>query len=108
MTDPGCAGVDQGDGYDCYGQPVFGSSSVVPFFSGPQLAVMYGKLKSGAPLTLAEQVAIRSGILGAEAAEMLAARSGGAQPLPTVNVTADRGLLILVLLVVALILWRRR
>lgn len=83
---PACAGVDQGDGYDCYGQPVFTASGpVVPFFSETQKAELWTRLTTGGALTLTEVAAIRGGLFGQPGVARLNDR---AQSLPTVNVTA--------------------
>jgi len=82
-----CAGVDTGDGFDCYGQPVFGASGpVVPYYSESQKAALWGRLTGGEPLTLTEIAAIRAGLFGQPGVARLNER--GISPLPTVNVTA--------------------
>lgn len=104
MLDP-CAGIDQGDGYDCYGQPVGDTAS--PYFSETQKAALWTRLTNGDPLTLTEIAAIRNGLFGQSGITWLDRRTGGAQPLPAVNVTASRGGVIAAVLVVLFLLSRR-
>jgi hypothetical protein len=83
-----CAGVDQGDGFDCYGQPV--GDNVSPYYSETQKAALWTRLTSGDTLTLTEIASIRNGLFGQAGITWLSRRNGGAQPLPTVHVTASR------------------
>jgi hypothetical protein len=80
-----CAGVDQGDGFDCYGQPVFDAPVVVPYYSPVQKAAVWARLTNGEPLTLTEVAAIRGGLFGQPGIVQLNERG---QSLPGVNVTA--------------------
>ena len=97
MTAP-CAGVDRGDGYDCYGLPV--GDNITPYLSPLQQAALYGKMMRREPLTLTEIAAVRAGALGADGVQLLGENYGNAQPLPTVNVTATQGIVLLLILLV--------
>jgi hypothetical protein len=97
MTAP-CAGVDMGDGYDCYGQSV--GNNVTPYLSPLQQAALYGKMMRREPLTLTEIAAVRAGVLGADGVRLLNENYGDAQTLPPVNVTTTKGILVLLILFV--------
>lgn len=94
-----CAGVDQGDGYDCYGQCV-APTCISPYLSPTQRADLLARLSVKAPITLAERVAIQSGALGVEAMALLAQYPQG---LPEVRVTASPWLFVLGALALLLI-----
>ena len=81
----GCAGIDQGDGFDCYGQPVIDAPVVIPYYSVTQKAALWARLTNGEPLTLTDVAAIRGGLFGQSGVTRLNERG---QSLPTVNVTA--------------------
>lgn len=93
-----CAGIDQGDGYDCYGQPV--GDNVTPYFSDAQKAALWSRLTSGDPLTLVEIAAIRGGLFGQSGITWLDRRTSGAQPIQAVGVTYNAFLPFAALLVI--------
>lgn len=104
MQEP-CAGIDTGNGYDCYGQPV--GDNVSPYYSETQKAALWARLTNGEPLTLTEIASIRNGLFGQSGIAWLDRRTGGAQGLPTVNVTASRSGGVAAMLVLFYLLTRR-
>lgn len=104
----GCAGVDQGDGFDCYGVPVDPDDPRTRRLTGGEIADVERRLALLEPqfYTLEERAHIRAGTFGAEGLALYRAQTGDAQGLPTVTVTADEvGMLGAILLLGALFLW---
>jgi len=89
-----CAGVDVGDGFDCYGVPVHPNDPRTRRLTGVEKADVWQRLRAeGAQwYTFEEQAHIRAGTFGAEGLALWTAQTGGAQPLPQMTVTAERGL----------------
>jgi len=105
----GCAGVDQGDGFDCYGVPVHANDPRTRRLTGVEIADVWHRLQL-VPIqryTFEEQAHIRAGTFGEEGLALWTSQTGGAgvQPLPRVDVLGLLGSNLWPLLGLAAVIW---
>lgn len=101
----GCAGIDAGDGFDCYGVPVAPNDPRTRRLTGVEIADVWRRLRLTTPqrYTFEEQAHLRAGTFGDEGRALWVTQGGQmGQPLPTVSVIASMTWpLVLLALVVA-------
>lgn len=89
----GCAGVDQGDGFDCYGVPVHENDPRTRRLTGVEIADVWQRLRRTEPqfYTLEERAHIRAGTFGEEGLALYLTQvpDAGVQPLPVVPVVGE-------------------
>lgn len=101
-----CAGVDEGDGFDCYGVPVAEGDPRTRRLTGVEKADVWRRLQLSDPqfYTLEERAHIHAGTFGIDGLTLYRTQTGNtAQALPTVNVIArNMGLITIVAIFTAL------
>lgn len=89
----GCAGVDLGDGFDCYGVPVNPNDPRTRRLTGVEIADVWQRLRRTTPqqYTLEELAHIRAGTFGEEGLALWRTQTpnAGAQPLPGVTIVGE-------------------
>lgn len=85
---PGCAGVDSGDGFDCYGVPVNPDDPRTRRLTGVERSDVWRRLRLDEPqrYTFEEQAHIRAGTFGMEGLTLYRQQTGDAQGLPPVTI----------------------
>ncbi|MGH7180224.1 MAG: hypothetical protein ACREJC_22790 [Tepidisphaeraceae bacterium] len=101
----GCAGIDFGDGFDCYGLPVHPNDPRTRRLTGLEIADVWRRLRLPEKqfYSFEEQAHLRAGTFGAEGLAFWTQQTGGVVPvLPPVHIVGRMGWpLLLLALVIA-------
>lgn len=86
----GCAGIDAGDGFDCYGVPVAPDDPRTRRLTGVEVADVWRRLRLTTPqrYTFEEQAHLRAGTFGQEGLTLWRTQ-GGPPALPPVSVVGS-------------------